>query len=88
MEDELIAQRKKKLQEVQDIGLQGGNLFPNDFKPSYEAAKVLSFYKDYSEEELKNLSEEFSLAGRVMALRDFGKSVFLHIKDRTGVIQG
>lgn len=88
MENELIAQRKKKLQQVQDTGLQGGNLFPNDFRPSQEADKVLSFYKDYSEEELKNLSEEFSLAGRVMALRDFGKSVFLHIKDRTGVIQG
>ncbi|MBI2487820.1 MAG: lysine--tRNA ligase [Deltaproteobacteria bacterium] len=88
MENELIEQRKKKLQQLKDIGLSGVSLFPNDFKPIHEADKVLTSYKGFSEEELKNLSKELSLAGRVMALRDFGKSIFFHIKDRTGDIQG
>lgn len=84
MENELIKQRKQKLKQIRSIGL---NPFPNDFKPLHEAANLLSSYAEISEEELKNLSGEFSIAGRVMAIRDFGKSSFFHIMDRTGKIQ-
>jgi lysyl-tRNA synthetase class 2 len=85
MENELIEQRKEKIKELRDLGV---DPFPNDFKPLHESKAILSSYGDLSEEELKNLSQEFSFAGRVIALRDFGKSVFFHIMDRTGKIQG
>jgi lysyl-tRNA synthetase class 2 len=48
----------------------------------------MSKYSELSEDELKDFSDEFSLAGRVMAIRDFGKSLFFHIADRSGRIQG
>ena len=85
MESELIEQRRKKLEELRSLGI---NPFPNDFKPSHEAATLPSKYGDLSGEELHKVEEEFSLAGRVMSIRDFGKSVFFHIMDRTGQIQG
>jgi lysyl-tRNA synthetase, class II len=85
MENELIEQRKEKIKELRSIGI---DPFPNNFKPLHKAEKVLSSYGNLSEEELKNLLEEFSFAGRIIALRDFGKSAFFHIMDMTGKIQG
>ncbi len=85
MENELIQQRREKLKELRSLGV---DPFPNDFKPLHDSRGVLSSYGNLSEEELKNLSQEFSFAGRVIALRDFGKSAFFHIMDRPGKIQG
>jgi len=85
MENELIEQRRQKLEQLRNIGI---NPFPNDFRPCNEVAVLLSSYSGLSEEELKDISDEVSLAGRVMAIRDFGKSLFFHIMDRTGRIQG
>src|SRR4030067_1181503 len=85
MENELVEQRKQKIKELRSIGI---NPFLNDFKPSHDAGGVLSSYSNFSDEEIKNLSDEFSLAGRIIALRDFGKCSFFHIMDRTGKIQG
>jgi lysyl-tRNA synthetase class 2 len=85
MENELIEQRRQKLEELRRIGV---NPFPNDFKPTAEAGVLLSSYSGLSEEELKGVLDDVSLAGRVMAIRDFGKSIFFHIMDRTGRIQG
>ncbi len=85
MENELIEQRRKKLEELRSLGI---NPFPNDFNPSHEVAALLSRYGSLSGEELHEIEEEFFLAGRVISIRDFGKSVFFHIMDRTGQIQG
>ena len=85
MENELIEQRKQKVEELRKIGI---NPYSNDFKPDHEALRLLSSYSKLTEEELKKETKEFSLAGRVVALRDFGKSIFIHILDRTGKIQG
>ena len=38
-------------------------------------------------DELEKSNERLAIAGRIMAFRDFGKSVFLHIQDRQGKIQ-
>jgi lysyl-tRNA synthetase class 2 len=38
-------------------------------------------------DELKGITDCFTLAGRVMSIRDFGKAVFIHIKDGTGKLQ-
>ncbi len=40
-----------------------------------------------SDEELKSVEETFSLAGRIVAIRDFGKASFIQIQDRKGRIQ-
>ena len=40
-----------------------------------------------SDEELKSVEETFCLAGRIVAIRDFGKASFIQIQDRKGRIQ-
>ncbi len=85
MENEQSEQRKEKLNELRALGV---NPFANGYKPSHLASELVSEYGGLSGEELENATGEFSLAGRVVALRDFGKSLFLHIADRTGKIQG
>ena len=85
MENEQFEQRKEKLEQLKDSGI---NPFANDFKPTHLASELISQYGELSEDELKEQSEEFLLAGRVMAIRDFGKSLFFHIADRSGRIQG
>jgi lysyl-tRNA synthetase class 2 len=85
MENEQFEQRRAKLDELKESGI---NPYANDFKPTHLSSELISKYKDSSEEELKDIDNEFSLAGRVMAIRDFGKSLFFHIADRSGRIQG
>ena len=85
MENEQYEQRKGKLDELRS---QGVNPFANNFKPTHLARELISSYGERSEEELSGLKDNFSLAGRVVSVRDFGKSLFMHIADRTGRIQG
>ena len=85
MENEQFEQRKEKLEELR---AQGVNPFANNFKPEHLAGDLVSKYGDKTEEELSDLNDGFSLAGRVVAVRDFGKSLFMHITDRSGRIQG
>lgn len=85
MENEQSEQRKVKLNELR---AQGVDPFANNFKPTHLAGDLISKYGDMPGDELAGLGEEFSLAGRVLAIRDFGKSLFLHIVDRSNRIQG
>lgn len=85
MENEQFEQRKEKLEELKDSGI---NPFSNDFKPDHLASDIVSKYAELPGEELAEVKDEFSFAGRVMAIRDFGKSAFFHIADRSGRIQG
>ena len=65
----------------------GVPLFPNDFRKEHDAGSVRAEYEAYSGEELENLDEIFSLAGRMVSSRSFGKVIFFHLQDRTGKIQ-
>ncbi len=85
MENEQFEQRRAKLDELKESGI---NPYANDFKPTHLSSDLISKYGELSEDELKEQTQEFSLAGRVMAIRDFGKSLFFHIADRSGRIQG
>jgi lysyl-tRNA synthetase class 2 len=85
MENEQFEQRKEKLDELRASGV---NPFANNYKPANLAGDLISKYGEMTEDELAGVAEQFSLAGRVVAVRDFGKSLFLHIADRTARIQG
>ncbi len=65
----------------------GVPLYPNDFKRTHEAATVHAEYEAFDEDELSTLDVEFSLAGRMMSSRSFGKVIFFHVMDRTGRLQ-
>jgi len=73
--NELIDQRYKNLQELEKAGIYPfGERFP-------DVETVESLKKDFSE------GREIRAAGRIMAKRIMGKSIFMDLKDFTGRIQ-
>jgi len=79
--NQVLKQRRQKAQELSDLGV---NLYANDFKPLHRIIDILAKNDSVDlpvEEGIK------SVAGRIMALRKFGKASFLHIQDESGRIQ-
>lgn len=85
MDNDQFEQRKEKLNELRSLGF---NPFANGYKPDSLAGELTSRFASIAAEELENREDAYSLAGRVVGLRDFGKSIFFHIADRSGKIQG
>jgi lysyl-tRNA synthetase class 2 len=81
---ELIQQRIRKLEALIKQGI---DPFPNNFKISHTSKDILETFGSLSDEELKSVGETFCLAGRILAIRSFGKASFIHIQDRKGKIQ-
>ena len=81
---ELIQQRIRKLETLRAKGI---DPFPNDFEVTHTTSDLHETFGSRSEEELKSAEERLSLAGRIMAIRDFGKASFIHIQDAKGRIQ-
>lgn len=81
---ELLKLRRKKLDEFTKEGI---NPFPNDFKVTHTSQEIRERFEQIEADELEKVEEEFSLAGRIMAIRNFGKAAFIHIQDRKGKIQ-
>jgi lysyl-tRNA synthetase class 2 len=86
MEDhnDLIQQRFKKLAEIGDMGIQA---YAGKFETTSKALLLEETYGATSKEELETNKVTVSLAGRLVALRSFGKAAFCHIQDGTGRIQ-
>jgi lysyl-tRNA synthetase class 2 len=88
-EDPIRQSRQKK---VTDLRLAGKNPYRLAIQPKNLAADLRKEFDDFSKEELeakRSLGEaqKFSVAGRVMLYRSFGKSTFMTIRDRSGRIQ-
>ena len=81
---DLVAARRRKLEELRGRGV---NPFPNDFRPTDTAAGVRHRYSGQTREQLEHRTDSVSVAGRIVAMRDFGKASFLHLQDRTDRIQ-
>lgn len=86
MEDtnELIEQRIKKVAELKELGIKpyGGTYEADDHTADLRAA-----YGNTAKESLEAEKITCSLAGRIVAMRDFGKAAFAHIQDATGRLQ-
>jgi len=81
---DLIAARRRKLEGLRNRGI---NPFPNDFHPADTAASVQQRYGTQTREQLEGCTDSVSLAGRLVAMRDFGKASFVHLQDRSGRVQ-
>jgi lysyl-tRNA synthetase class 2 len=81
---ELTQQRIRKLEALKK---QGFDPFPNNFKVSHTSKDILKTFGPLSDEELKSVRETFCLAGRILAIRSFGRASFIHLQDRKGKIQ-
>ncbi len=86
MEDynELIQQRFKKLAE---IGTMGVKAYAGRFDVSASAQGLLDKFGSESKEKLEQSKVEATVAGRIVAMRSFGKACFCHIQDGSGRIQ-
>src|ERR1043166_9335868 len=71
----LIAQRKAKLDALRARGI---DPFRNKFAPTEKCAEA---HANYAE------GREVSVAGRVTAHRDMGKSMFIDVRDQSGRLQ-
>jgi lysyl-tRNA synthetase, class II len=82
--NELIAQRMKKLEELRQSGIEP---YCDKFSPADRAVLIHDEYGETSKESLEENKVHCSLAGRIVAMRDFGKAAFGHLQDATGKIQ-
>lgn len=82
--NELIEQRIKKLADLREAGIEpfGGTYAAED-----HASALHDTCRTLTKEALEERSVTCSLAGRIVALRDFGKAAFAHIQDETGKMQ-
>ncbi len=81
--NEVIKNRVAKSCEYLDEGIP---LYPNDFDKKNSIADALAF-EDRDEAALAALDQTFTVAGRIVLLRSFGKAAFFHIQDQTGKLQ-
>jgi len=83
-EREIIAQRTKKAEALRALGV---DPFGNGFAPRHLAADVVARYGAAPPEEIAKDPGSWSIAGRVLAVRSFGKAAFLRLRDRSAEIQ-
>jgi lysyl-tRNA synthetase class 2 len=83
-EDSIKDVRLKKLEEMR---LEGEPPYPNGFRRTTTTEALQERFDASSSEDLEGVEERFALAGRIVAMRDFGKSCFLHIQDESGRLQ-
>ena len=81
---ELIRVRRKKLEALRELGVEP---YARRFSVSHSTREIIERYGGMTREELEGVQERFSVAGRIMALRSFGKATFAHIQDAHGRLQ-
>lgn len=69
--------------------MEGAGIRPyrNDLKPDNHVAYLRKAFENATAEELTTVRSFYSVAGRVLAIRTFGKGGFLDLEDDTGKIQ-
>ncbi len=82
-DNQLIAERREKLAAIRAQGV----AFPNDFKPTHQAAALHHGHGQASNEELEPQAIRVAVAGRMMLKRVMGKACFGTLQDGTGRIQ-
>jgi lysyl-tRNA synthetase class 2 len=83
-EREILAQRAKKAEALRALGV---NPFGNGYTPRNQAAELARRYGDAPAEEIAKDPGAWSIAGRVLAVRSFGKAAFLRVRDGSGELQ-
>jgi lysyl-tRNA synthetase class 2 len=82
-ENKLIAERRRKLDQLREQGI----AYPNDFRRDVLAAQLLSTYEDRDSAWLAAHPVRVRVGGRMMFKRVMGKASFAKIADRSGQIQ-
>ena len=81
-EDLIIGERKRKLEELQKLGV---NPYPHKYCPENFSSEIKEKYKKLKENQ--KTKDHVKIAGRVMTIRDLGKLIFATIQDSHGKMQ-
>ncbi|HPD60151.1 MAG TPA: lysine--tRNA ligase [Thermodesulfobacteriota bacterium] len=84
MSNILFQQRIKKLEELKKQGI---DLYPNTFRVDTTISQFRKMFGDIYGQTLEQEKGIYSLGGRIMTVRNFGKAAFFHFQDRTGRLQ-
>ncbi|KAA0257377.1 lysine--tRNA ligase [Deferribacter autotrophicus] len=76
-----------RVEKLNDLKAMGVNPYVNSFKVPFKISVIKEKYINTSNNELLDKKYRVTVAGRAMAIREFGKAAFISIKDRSGVIQ-
>ncbi|WP_298432813.1 lysine--tRNA ligase [Geobacter sp.] len=79
---ELLLQRRRKVDALWEAGI---NPYPNDYRPEHTSADLLAAYGQV--ETIEEDPRTFTVAGRIIARRSFGKAAFIQLQDRKGRMQ-
>ncbi len=83
-ENQTLAQRREKAASLAELGV---NLYSNNFKPANKVQELLPKGDNLGPQETEAGGACYSIAGRVMAMRKFGKAAFCTIADKSGQLQ-
>jgi lysyl-tRNA synthetase, class II len=83
-ENQTLAQRREKAESLAALGV---NLYSNNFKPANAVQELLPKGDGLGPQETEPTGTSYSIAGRIMAMRKFGKAAFCTLADMTGQIQ-
>ncbi len=83
-ESELIRVRREKLERIVALGY---DAFPTKASPDTTIAEVVAKHGSTSAADLEATPERVKIAGRIMMIREFGKTAFLVLSERTARVQ-
>jgi lysyl-tRNA synthetase class 2 len=82
-EDEQVHVRRAKLAELRARGW----CYPNDFRRTARCGDLVQRFGATPADELAKIGAPYALTGRIVALRNFGKTVFFTLQDGSGRLQ-
>jgi lysyl-tRNA synthetase, class II len=80
MEDLNLVMRER-LKKATELEQNGVALFPNRYPVSHRIKDLVTAFGSSSAEELEGQTDAYTVAGRIIAIRSFGKSIFMHLLD-------
>jgi lysyl-tRNA synthetase class 2 len=83
-ENQTLTQRREKAESLAELGV---NLYSNGFTPANAIKELLPKGEGLGPQEKEDGEPLYSVAGRIMAMRKFGKAAFCTITDKSGQIQ-
>ena len=83
-DNQVLTQRREKAEALAALGV---NLYSNSFKPANSVQELLPKGEGLEPETAEPGKASYSIAGRVMSMRKFGKAAFCHLVDTSGQMQ-
>ncbi|MCE5333379.1 MAG: lysine--tRNA ligase, partial [Desulfobacteraceae bacterium] len=86
--DDMNIVMRERMEKAAELEQQSIPIYPNGYAVPHRIADLLEHAANKTAEELESeASNLYTVAGRVLSARSFGKSIFMHISDSNGRVQ-